>query len=82
MKQTLFYTFYKDIADFMLKDGWTWTDFVIVQRLRCDIEVAHKTNWNSTEPSLISDGEYRLLNHMAEFLMGKMRAFLNGGEFK
>lgn len=76
MNQTPFKNFFNRLVRLYLKADWTWNDFSNLQVLHADIITAHNTNMNSTEPSPISFAEYELLNHMARYLTGEMRAVL------
>lgn len=78
MNQTPFENFFNRLVRLYLRADWTWNDFCILQVLHADIIAAHNTNLNSTEPSPISFAEYELLNHMARYLTGEMRAVLQG----
>ena len=67
--------FHELVSLYISKLDWTWTDFAKVQRVWCDILIAH-----NTIPSLISTAEYELLDHMALYLYDDMRIVLNGGK--
>ena len=78
MDQTPFKNFFIRLSRLYLKADWTWNDFVELQILHGEIITAHNTNLYSTEPSPIDFPEYELLNHMARYLTGEMRATLQG----
>ena len=78
MDQTPFKNFFVQLVRLYLKPDWTWGDFVKLQTLHGEIINGHSTNLNSTEPSPINFAEYELLNHMARYLTGEMRAVLQG----
>lgn len=82
MDETPFKKFFIRLVRLYLKRNWTWNDFGKLQVLHGDIITAHNTNLNSTEPSPISFAEYELLNHMARYLTGEMRAVLQGMKYK
>lgn len=78
MDQTPFKNFFIQLVRLYLKPDWTWNDFSKLQVLHAEIITARNTNLNSTEPSPINFAEYELLNHMARYLTGEMRAVLQG----
>ena len=80
MEETPFKKFFIQLTDLYLKPEWTWNDFSKLQVLHADIITARNTNYYSTEPSPIDTADYELLNHMARYLMGDMRAVLNRKE--
>jgi len=77
MEETPFKKFFIQLVRLYLKLDWTWNDFGKLQVLHADIVTARNTNYYSNEPSPIDTAEYELLNHMARYLMGDMRAALN-----
>lgn len=77
MEETPFKKFFIRLVRLYLKRNWTWNDFSKLQVLHADIITAHNTNYYSNIPSPINTAEYELLNHMARYLMGDMRAALN-----